>query len=221
MFSNAQRKSERLNSGLPDFITTNTYNLIIGAVVLYGIIVNAIMVATCGPLFANMNMIAFLVGYFVLVLLGVFITRSNNPIASFVGYNLVVVPIGAVVSVCIPGYDNSAILSAIIVTGIVVAVMIFISASFPKVFAKMGGALFVALLVSFVAELVASLLGYGGDIFNWLFVVLFSLYIGYDWHKAQIYPKTIDNAIDSALDIYLDIINLFLRLLQLFSRSDD
>ena len=152
MFSNAQRKSERLNSGLPDFITKNTYNLIIGAVVLYGIIVNAIMVATCGPLFANMNMIAFLIGYFVLVLLGVFITRSNNPIASFVGYNLVVVPIGAVVSVCIPGYDNSAILSAIIVTGIVVAVMIFISASFPKVFAKMGGALFVAIPLVVASE---------------------------------------------------------------------
>lgn len=221
MFSNAKRKSERLNSGLPDFITTNTYNLIIGAVVLYGFIINAIMVATCGHLFAKMNMIAFLVGYFVLCLLGVFITRSNNPITSFIGYNLVVVPIGAVISVCVPMYDTSDILSAIVVTGIVVAVMILVSASFPKLFAKMGVALFIALLVSFVAELVAMLLGYGGDIFNWLFVVLFSLYIGYDWHKAQIYPKTIDNAIDSALDIYLDIINLFLRLLELFSRSDD
>lgn len=221
MFDNTKRKEERLNSGLPDFITTNTYNIIIGAVVLYGFIVNAIMIATCGDLFVNMNPIALFVGYFVLCLLGIFITRSTNPIASFIGYNFVVVPIGALLSVCLPMYDTADILSAFVVTGIVVVIMIAISASFPKLFSKMGGALFVALLVSFVAEIIASMFGYGGDVFNWIFVVLFSLYIGYDWHKAQVYPKTIDNAVDSALDIYLDIINLFVRLLEIFSKSKD
>ena len=85
----------------------------------------------------------------------------------------------------------------------------------------MGTALFVALLVSLVAEIIAVFMGYGGDLFNWIFVVLFSLYIGYDWHRAQMYPKTIDNAIDSALDIYLDVINLFIRLLEIFGKSDD
>ena len=29
------------------------------------------------------------------------------------------------------------------------------------------------------------------------------------------YPKTLDNAVDSALDIYLDVINLFLRILRI------
>lgn len=221
MFSNAKRKEERMNSGLPDFITTNTYNIIIGAVVLYGFIVNALMIAFCGDVFAGMNPIALLVGYFILCLLGVFITRSNNPIASFIGYNFVVVPIGALLSVCLPMFDPSDILAAFVVTGIVVVIMIAVSASFPKLFARMGTALFIALLVSFVSELIATWLGYGGDIFNWIFVVLFSLYIGYDWHKAQVYPKTIDNAVDSALDIYLDIINLFIRLLEIFSKSDD
>lgn len=219
MFDNSERKQERLNSGLPDFITTNTYNLIIGLVVLYGFVVNAIMVATCSKFFAQMNPIVFLIAYFVLCFLGVFITNSSNPIASFIGYNFVVVPIGAVVSICVPQYSSDLVLSAIIVTGIVVAVMLILATAFPKVFEKMGSALLVALLISTVAELVSMLFGYGGDVFNWIFVVIFSLYIGYDWHKAQVYPKTLDNAVDSALDIYLDIINLFIRLLRIMGRK--
>ena len=34
------------------------------------------------------------------------------------------------------------------------------------------------------------------------------------------YPKTVDNAVDCALDIYLDIINIFIRLLALLSRRE-
>ncbi|MCR5192464.1 MAG: Bax inhibitor-1 family protein, partial [Bacteroidales bacterium] len=49
---------------------------------------------------------------------------------------------------------------------------------------------------------------------------LFSGYIGYDVAKSQAYPKTLDNAVDSALDIYLDIINLFIRLLSILGRRE-
>lgn len=222
MSFNSKRKAERLNSGLPDFITTNVYNLLIGAVVLYGIVLNAVMVVTCREFFLRMNLYVLLIGYFVLCLVGVFITRSRNPFVSFIGYNLVVVPIGAVLSVCVPFYDTRAILAAIIATACVVTAMLLLSTAFPRLFANLGIALFVSLLLSVIAEFIATFVfGYGGDLFNWIFVVLFSLYIGFDWYRAQRYPKTIDNAVDSALDIYLDVINLFLRLLQIFGRSDD
>ena len=221
MLSTKERKLERINSGLNDTLSTRTYNIILGACILYGFLMNAIMVATCGPLFADMNYGIFLIGYFVSCIIGTILTRTNNPVISFIGYNLVVVPIGAVLTVCLPNYYMSDILSAIMVTGIVVVIMMGLSTMHPNVFAKMGTTLLIALLVSIVAELVAMLLGYGGTIFNWLFIVIFSLYIGYDWNKAQMYPKTLDNAIDSALDIYLDIINLFIRLLSIIGKKDD
>ena len=85
----------------------------------------------------------------------------------------------------------------------------------------MGRTLFIALLVGIVAELVATFLfHYTGAAFDWIFVILFSAYIGYDVAKSQIYPKTVDNAVDCALDIYLDIINIFIRLLAILSRKD-
>ena len=138
---------------------------------------------------------------------------------SFIGYNLVVIPIGAVVSVILPAFYIADILAAIVATGTVVLLMTTLSTLYPKFFAKLGGTLFLSLAISLVVELISFFLGYAGNIFNWIFVVIFSLYIGYDWHKSQVYPKTLDNAIDSALDLYLDIINLFLRLLQIFASS--
>ena len=85
----------------------------------------------------------------------------------------------------------------------------------------LGRTLLVALIVGLLAEVVATfLLGYRGMLFDWLFVILFSGYIGYDVARSQAFPKTLDNAVDSALDIYLDIINLFIRLLSILSRNN-
>ena len=219
MFNSKEAKSERFKSH--ENLSSSTYNLVIGACLLYGFVVNALMVKFLSPLFMGMNPIIFLVGYFVLCLVGIFMSRSKSPLLSFIGYNLVVVPIGALLAISLPGYDLSLILSAIIITGIVVAVMTLLATLLPNLFARMGSVLFIALSVSLIAQFIAMLLGYGGDAFNWIFVVIFSLYIGFDWYRAQQFPKSLDNAIDCVLDLYLDIINLFLRILQMLSRRED
>ena len=52
-------------------------------------------------------------------------------------------------------------------------------------------------------------------IIDYAVALIFCGYIGLDWCRAQQYPKTLDNAIDSAADIYLDIVNLFIRILSI------
>ncbi len=204
-----------------DNLSAGVYNLIIGACLLYGFLINAIIVATCSEFFTDMNPIAFLIGYFVLCFAGIFMSRSKSPLVSFIGYNLVVVPIGAVLSVSLPYYAMSDILSAIVITGVVVAVMMLLATLFPNLFSRLGRVLFISLAVALLAQIIAMLFSFSGGIFNWIFVVIFALYIGYDWYRAQMYPKTLDNAIDCVLDLYLDIINLFLRILQIISRNRD
>ena len=49
-------------------------------------------------------------------------------------------------------------------------------------------------------------------------MAIFSGYIGYDWARAQALPKTLDNAVDCAAALYVDIVILFLRLLRMFAR---
>ena len=56
---------------------------------------------------------------------------------------------------------------------------------------------------------------------SWIAAGLFSLYLGYDMYRSQQFPKTVRNAIRSSLDIYLDLANLFLRLLQILGKRND
>ena len=82
--------------------------------------------------------------------------------------------------------------------------------------------LFIALIGLVIAQLLCMLFNIYPTIISWVAAAIFSLYIGYDWVKAQMYVKTVDNAVDSALDIYLDIINLFLQLLRILgSKNND
>ncbi len=53
---------------------------------------------------------------------------------------------------------------------------------------------------------------------DWVVVLIFCGYIGYDWGRANQIPKTLDNAVDSAAALYMDIINLFLRILRILGR---
>lgn len=223
IFDANERKRARMNGA--DTVTPSTYNLIIGAMILYGFIVNALIVWLGSDFFTSIatdNYFLFIIGYLVLSIAGTIISlKSQKPIFSFLGYNLVVVPIGALLSIVLPTYYISDVLFAIIATGAVTAIMMVLGAAFPRAFAKMGRTLFISLTVSLLVSFVARFFGYSGNLFNWIFVVIFSLYIGYDWQKAQMFPKTADNAIDSALDLYLDIINLFIRLLSIISKNRD
>jgi FtsH-binding integral membrane protein len=163
-----------------------------------------------------------LLGYLVPTLIGVLMAaKSTNPMVSFIGYNLVVLPIGVLLSLLLLNFPVGIVVKAMALTGMVTATMMLLAIIRPQFFLGLGRTLFLTLIIGIVAEVVATwLLGYRGEIFDWVFVILFSGYIGYDVAKSQAYPKTLDNAVDSALDIYLDIINLFIRLLSILGRRE-
>ena len=220
------RKEERLNSGVGDQISVRRYNAVMLLTLMWGFLVNTVMVYYFAipimRLLSGVGPLWIFIGYFVLAIAGIAISaRSTNPWISFLGYNLLVLPIGVLLCLILPGIPVAIVTKALLLTGIVTATMTLLGLVAPNVFLGMGRTLFIALIVGILAELVATFLfHYSGTAFDWLFVVLFSGYIGYDVAKSQIYPKTVDNAVDCALDIYLDIINIFIRLLALLSRKE-
>lgn len=220
------RKEERLNSGVGDQISVRRYNAVMLLTLLWGFLVNTVMVYYFAipimRLLSGVSPLWIFIGYFVLAIAGIAISaRSTNPWISFLGYNLLVLPIGVLLCLILPGIPVAIVTKALLLTGIVTATMTLLGLVAPNVFLGMGRTLFIALIVGILAELVATFLfHYSGTAFDWIFVVLFSGYIGYDVAKSQIYPKTVDNAVDCALDIYLDIINIFIRLLALLSRKE-
>jgi FtsH-binding integral membrane protein len=209
-----------------DQISVRRYNAVMLLTLLWGFLVNTVMVYYFAipimRLLSGVGPLWIFIGYFVLAIAGIAISaRSTNPWISFLGYNLLVLPIGVLLCLILPGIPVAIVTKALLLTGIVTATMTLLGLLAPNVFLGMGRTLFIALIVGILAELVATFLfHYTGTAFDWLFVVLFSGYIGYDVAKSQIYPKTVDNAVDCALDIYLDIINIFIRLLALLSRKE-
>jgi len=203
-------------------ISNSTYNFIIGAVLSWGFLVSWFLVTNIDTtMLKNINNLVFFGGYMLFCFAGIYTVRkSENPYISFLGYNLIVVPFGLVLNIVLSHYAPGLIIRAIQITGCVTLVMMFVSSLFPNFFSKIGGALTIALLTVIFVELIQFFIFHTiSPILDWVIVVIFCGYIGYDWGRANQIPKTVNNAVDSAAALYIDIINLFLTILRIMSRS--
>jgi FtsH-binding integral membrane protein len=203
-------------------ISPAVYNLVIGLALLWGFMCNWWMVGNISTdWIRSLNPWLFYGGYFASCMTGVYLfARSSNPLVSFVGYNLVVVPFGLVVNLVVSRYDPQLVHEAIRITALVTVGMMILGTLFPAFFRRIASALTVALLLVIVVELVEIFVFRAHhSIIDWAVVLIFCGYIGYDWGRANQIPKTLDNAVDSAAALYMDIINLFLRILRILGRK--
>jgi len=203
-------------------ISAAAYNLTIGLTLCWGFAVNWLMVTNIPPEeVSSINIWVFLIGYFASCFFGIYLFNSStNPAISFIGYNFVVVPFGLIINLVVSQYDSALVSDAIRITGLVTVAMMCLGAMYPAFFQKIVGALTVALLMVIIVELVeVFIFGIHHDIIDWIVVLIFCGYIGYDWGRANQIPKTTDNAIDCAAALYMDIINLFLRILRILGRN--
>ena len=205
-----------------NIISGPLYNLVIGLTLCWGFGINWWMVTNISPeAIASVNSWVFFIGYFASCFLGVYLfSSSDKPIVSFIGYNFVVVPFGFIINLVVSQYDTALVSEAIRITGLVTIGMMCLGTLFPAFFSKIAGALTIALLLVIVVELIEIyVFGIHHGILDWIVVLIFCGYIGYDWGRANQIPKTVDNAIDSAAALYMDIINLFLRILRILGRK--
>ena len=107
-----------------ELISARAFNLVIGGVLLWGFFVNYLLGKLFGRQMAELfafdaGFVIALVAYVILVMIGSFLTRSKSYIVSFIGYNLIVVPVGLVLSACLYDIAGDIILQAILITGLV------------------------------------------------------------------------------------------------------
>ncbi len=209
-------------------ISVQAYNGVIGIVLLWGLVINYLLCKNVGSytnIFPNMSPLAFVIAYVVVAAIGIGITvKSKSPFISFLGYNLVVVPFGIVIATLVQTYggvDSAPVTQAFLYTVLIAVAMVATVVVFPRAFEKLGRALGVALLALILCEVILLIFRLPQIWTSWLAAGLFSLYLGYDIYRSQQYPKTIKNAVASALDIYMDLANLFVRILQIIGNSKD
>ena len=203
-------------------VTRERFNLILGGTLLWGFLMNILFCVLFGRAAAQLPYGAVMIAYVILAFSGILInTHSQKPIWSFVGYNLVVLPLGLVLSILIADAGADAVRETFQITAAVTAGMLLLSNWKPEFFSRMGPCLFGALLLTLAAELVTFFFHRSFEWMNIVVALIFCGYIGFDWARAQQRPCTADNAIDAACALYLDIINLAMRILASRSRRRD
>lgn len=229
MLFGAAARAARANAAYStdEVISDRLYNGILLGVLLWGLIVNFVLCHTIGDVSRYIHPTLFLILYLVFALAGILIARkSTNPWISFLGYNMIVVPIGLTISTAVAAYGgitSTVVRDAFLYTMLITVGITGAAIAFPKLFEKLGGVLIGCLIGIIVCETVLLIFFRGSstlnNIIDWAVAGLFSVYIGYDVYRSQQFPKTFDNAVDSAIDIYLDVANLFFRILSIIARN--
>lgn len=218
--NNKEFKEARLLATDGLSLSQRAYNLVIGGVTLWGIVLNILMYNFLLDDIITINPVVVLIAYFVGSFGCIFVIyKSANPIISFLGFTGLSVSMGLLVTYFLSYYDIADIGKAFMLTAAVTFLMTALSAMFPTFFKGLGRILFISLLCCIVAEIIMMFMGIAPVLMDFIVAGLFCLYLGYDWAKAQDYPYTLDNAVDSAADIYVDIINLFVRILSILGKK--
>lgn len=208
-------KLERMNSYAGTKVTERSYNMTIGLTLLWGVLINAVMALFFAYQILSLNYILVLVVYFVGTIgCSILVHKSDSPAVSFAGFTGMAVSMGLLLTFYVTAFTGHSVAYAFIATALVTVIMVILSMLYPAFFQNLGRTLFTSLLACLVIQVVGALLfRLPMTIIDYAVALIFCGYIGLDWCRAQQYPKTLDNAIDSAADIYLDVVNLFIRIL--------
>lgn len=157
-----------------------------------------------------------------------FMIRKMSPLVTKICYLIYSLTTGITFSTLFLYFDLTSLVTIFLITSIIFAVLAIYGYTTKKDLSKFGTILFVTLLVT----IVVSMLNYfifkspATDIgLAAVGAVIFSGYIAYDMNRVKYLLPEIGEekaAVYGAFQLYLDFINLFLRLLELFGkRSDD
>ncbi|MBR2717254.1 MAG: US12 family protein, partial [Oscillospiraceae bacterium] len=202
---NAAYKEARMSAYEGTVVSDRTYNLSIGLVILWGLFINFIMYRFFAAQIIGMNYLAVILLYFAGSIGGMMIVyRSRNPVVSLLGFTILAIAMGLLLTSLLAYYSTASVLLAIRITGVTTCLMLVLAMIRPGFFLGLGRTLLTSLGICLVVQLVFGLIfRMRMGALDWVVALIFCGYIGYDWAKAQLYPKTLDNAVDSAADIYV------------------
>lgn len=154
--------------------------------------------------------------------LGIWIIKISESIPGAVfGYGLVTGVFGLFLGPLVASYDSASVVKVFVLTVAVVLALGFIGVIAPDLAAwakwLFGGLLFIIGGYILLPILGAFGIPVGGAL-TWIDIIaliIFGALVIYDLNRAVRLPHTHKNAIDSAVAIYLDFINIFIRLLSL------
>lgn len=151
--------------------------------------------------------------------------QKMNPLTAMISFVLYSIVTGLTLSIIFVMFEISSIIYIFLITAFIFLIFALLG-YFTKIdLSKYSTIFLMGLLGIIIATIVNMFLNNGtfDIILSWIGVVLFVGLVAYDIQKIKRYGAIIDDqnkaAIIGALDLYLDFINIFLRLLNLFGKN--
>lgn len=212
----------------PRLISRRLYNIVLTGFVVLSFVIMAACSYITGTyeflMFFMRNAMLFQIGSLVASIGGIVamsIGRAkDNLTLGLVGYAIFTLTFGFTTSLVLAAYDMQTISVAFSATAGIMIVFGAAGIMFPRFFERIQGVLFTGLLAIIVIELVLAIFGVQQTATDIVVILLFCGFIGYDVHRASTAAPTLSNALWYAIELYLDIINVFIRLLALLGRRD-
>lgn len=200
-------------------LTEKEFNLWVGLMHAWGFGFNAVVCMNFTQLCESWNPILAVLVYLTMFFWGVGLSsRFKNPVVSFIGYNMVVLPIGAVLSVFLKNICWRTVTQVFQLMTFTVLLLLVISIIQPWILLSMRRCVLICLFGVIAAEFFIGAVSGRPSIVQCIVSLVICGYLGYDWSRAQIrLDKTIDGAIDTATELYL---HMLVQLLAVFTNKN-
>lgn len=171
-------------------------------------------------------MLGFLLVCFVAAVAGgAWAHASDDPTVSVVGGAICSGAMGLMVGPVVAMYTTGSVVQAFVLAAGIVLLTGFIGAVLPQDLSSWGAPLFGLLVGAIIIQFGNIILAAMGmnvqfvfGILDWAVLVLFCLIMVYDLNMARRLDKTMNNAIDVAVNVFLNFANIFIRLLSIMGQ---
>ena len=160
------------------------------------------------------------------ILLSARLSKMNSITATIL-YLLYCGLTGVMFSTIFMMFKLTSIIMIFLVTAIIFGIFALIGSKLNVDLTKFGVYLFIALIGSVIVSIINIFIGSStlNLVLSIVSIIIFTLYIGYDIKKIESLANSDINednlAVYGAFQLYLDFINIFIRLLELFGNSRD
>lgn len=161
----------------------------------------------------------------VVVILFTFLFRKLPPLGASILFFVYAIVNGLTLSTIYVIYDLSSIMLVFFGTAIFFGVLALIGYKTDKDLTKIGTIATVALIIALIVSVINIFIGATiiDIVLDWAIVAIFAGLTMYDMQRIKHYKSQMAEKgyIYGAMDLYLDFINMFLRLLSIFGKSRD
>ena len=174
--------------------------------------------------FLLQNGLVTLLVSFVITIVGIVLMsvgKSKQSVGVSVGgFALFTLTFGATTALALTHYSVGTIAYAFLITACLAGIFLVAGVIFPEFFSRIGGVLMIGLIGLIIIEFVAVVLFHANQtLFDYVAIALFCGFLGYDAFLMSQDAPTVPNAIFYATDIFLDIVNILIRILNIMDRD--